>query len=406
MDLNSESEQMSSEEEVRKEKKSKKKSSKKSKHKKSKKKSSKKSKHRSSGSESESADEWVEKKIEEKTDKMQQPERDDWMTSSNNFLLPTFSKEQQKPKEKDDKNYEKYDPKSSTRELNPYWKTGEGGLPSFQKPKDNDDDNDYFSKPSKSSGNWRKSTHSEPRKRSRSKSPSPLLETIERSFKPQSNPESSTASHSDFLTDAQMNDIGAKMIKAEIMGNTTRYEELKDKLEKAKTFKKSGKAGPQSSSNEGVLLTLTNPSTGTSRPISQRDDQKKNPQDRRNNKKKRAETHLDGERTKYYADDDKYDIKQMVRHSSYSLIKFSELISFFSFSLNARNFLMELIRILNLPRQLLKLKTMTKWIWQISFQTLYEKMQNKRTNGVKPLENIIEWKKCWIRVINALNHLR
>ncbi|CAO1365894.1 unnamed protein product [Diamesa hyperborea] len=302
---------MSSEEEVRKEKKSKKKSSKKSKHKKSKKKSSKKSKHRSSGSENESADEWVEKKVEDKEKKMQQPERDDWMTSSNNFLLPTFSKEQQKPKEKDDKNYEKYDPKSSTRELNPYWKTGEGGLPSFQKPKDNDDDDDHFSKPSKSSGNWRKSNQSEPRKRSRSKSPSPLLETIERSFKPQSNPESSTASHSDFLTDAQMNDIGAKMIKAEIMGNTTRYEELKDKLEKAKAFKKSGKAAPQSSSNEGVLLTLTNPSTGTSRPISQREDQKRNPQDRRNNKKKRAETHLDGERTKYYADDDKYDIKQM-----------------------------------------------------------------------------------------------
>lgn len=404
MDLNSESDQMSSEEEVRKEKKSKKKSSKKNKHKKSKKKSSKKSKHRSSSSESGTGDEdeWVEKNVDEKIEKKQQPERDDWMTSSNNFLLPTFSKEQQKPKEKDDKNYEKYDPKSSTRELNPYWKTGEGGLPSFQKPKDNDDNDEYFSKPSKSSGNWRKSNQ-EPRKRSRSKSPSPVHEITERSYKPQSNPENNTASHSDFLTDAQMNDIGAKMIKAEIMGNTTRYDELKDKLDKAKAFKNSRKAGPQSSSNEGILLTLTNPATGTSRPISQKDDQKRNPQDRRN-KKKRAETHLDGERTKYYADDDKYDIKQMVRNLNYIVIQL--IFTFFFFSLNVRNFLMEQIRILSLLKQLLRSKTMTKWIWQISFQTLYAKMQNKRTNVVKPLESIIAWKKYWILVINVLNHQR
>lgn len=55
-----------------------------------------------------------------------QVQRDDWMTADS-FFLPTFSKEEPKKQSAAEKNqYEIYDPKTSVRELNPYWKSGEG----------------------------------------------------------------------------------------------------------------------------------------------------------------------------------------------------------------------------------------------------------------------------------------
>jgi hypothetical protein len=55
--------------------------------------------------------------------------RDDWMTADS-FFLPTFSKEEPKKQTVAEKNkYEIYDPKTNVRELNPYWKSGEGELP-------------------------------------------------------------------------------------------------------------------------------------------------------------------------------------------------------------------------------------------------------------------------------------
>lgn len=101
------------------------------------------------------------------------------------------------------------------------------------------------------------------------------------------------------------------MIKAEIMGNTLLANKLKDKLERAKTFKSSGKLPPQTHQKEEIVLSITN-AAGISRPAKQREQPAKRPQDKKQ-KNKRVETHdTDGERTKYYPDDGKYDIKQMV----------------------------------------------------------------------------------------------
>lgn len=305
---------------------------KKKKHKKSSKKHKKhksKKKRRSSSSESSKSeqDEWIEKKTDEKDSPPKQ--RDDWM-SAESFHLPTFSREKkvdtkvvEKPK------FEVYDPATSSRELNPYFKTGEGGMPSFQRPKEDDDD-DYhgyrrrkspprMSDYSRSSGgNWRKSQREEnemsrkrkspSRSRSRSRSKSPIIQRQMLPAKPEI--QEPSTDHSDFLTDQQMNEIGAKMIKAELTGNAKLAEKLKLKLERAKLFKTTSSSTPRQ--KESVVLSVITPA-GTSRPIKDDGDRNQRKDDRKK-KTKRVETHVSGERMQYYPDDGKYDIKQMVSY--------------------------------------------------------------------------------------------
>nr|XP_019529324.2 CWF19-like protein 2 [Aedes albopictus] len=180
-------------------------------------------------------DEWVEKVLpsqqhaERSTAKL---ERDDWM---NSMLIPTYSKE---PK-KDEKKVatEQYDPKTSVRELNPHWKNGGAGLPSFRKPVE-DDDGDYggrrlgqreFSgRDSGKSAGWKKSDRHKDETRENEK---------DREDKPKL-PQAVTSNDDGmFLTDQQLNDLGAKIVKAEIMGNTVLANSLKERLEKAKVYR-------------------------------------------------------------------------------------------------------------------------------------------------------------------------
>lgn len=291
-----------------------KKSSKKSKKSKSKKK---KRKHSSSSESNSEPDAWVERNVDKPPSPVAEKpkQRDDWM-SADNFFLPTFSKEKKPTKSAAEKaKLDVYDPATSSRELNPYYKTGEGGMPSFQRPKDSDDFDEYGrmsrkTAQSSSSGGWRKSRREE---KSKSRSRSPIEKPrIMLPARPEPHEITGTsASHSDFLTDQQMNEIGAKMIKAELMGNDALAQKLKDKLERAKAFKGSGKAPPVSSDREQVVLSITN-AAGVSRPANKGESSHR-PQDKKKNK--RVETHQDGERTKYYPDDGKYDIKQMVSWS-------------------------------------------------------------------------------------------
>lgn len=300
-----------------------KKSSKKSKKHKSKKK---KRQHSSSNESNSEPDAWVERNVDKKPSPapVAQKQRDDWM-SADNFFIPTFAKEKKPTKSAAEKaNLAIYDPATNSRELNPYYKTGEGGMPSgnnlscFQRPKDSDDYDDYRSTSKRtaqsSSGSWRKSRQ-EKRRSSSSSSKSRSRSPVEKQriilpARPEPHETGITASHSDFLTDQQMNEMGAKMIKAELLGNEALASKLKAKLEKAKAFKSSGKAPPSSAEKEKVVLSITN-SAGTSRPATQRDDSIRRPHDKKK-KNKRVDTHEDGERTKYYPDDGKYDIKQMV----------------------------------------------------------------------------------------------
>ncbi|KAG5674851.1 hypothetical protein PVAND_004796 [Polypedilum vanderplanki] len=318
----------SSEDERHKKHKKEKKKSKKSKHK-----SKKKKRHHSSSSNS-SENEWIVKNVEEEQKKKEVAQsespksRDDWMTAEN-FFLPTFSKEKAEKKTVTEKtNYQTYDPATNSRELNPYFKTGEGGLPSsFKKPKEDDDENDFsydsgknlnYPSTSSSKSNWRKKTEvieSNERKKSRSRSRSP----IER--KEQHSQEKSEINTSDFLTDEQMNSLGAKMLKAEMMGKTKLAQELKEKLERAKEFKKSNKEArtqKSSTTNDDKQRLLTLPTaSGMNRPITQKEDTRRY-QGNKKQKAKRVETHEGGERTKYFADDDRFDIKTLFEREKYS----------------------------------------------------------------------------------------
>lgn len=273
---------------------------------------------------------WIVKNIDDKRieTKMPDTKRDDWMTSADSFTLQTFTKDKadKKPLANRDAAFEKYDPATNPRELNPYFRSGEGGLPSstshFQRPKDDDDEDDNHktssysgaSRSSKQSA-WKK--HKPEQKLKRSRSRSPVKEKVMLpSRPPPPSIETSTISHSDFLTDAQMNEIGAKIIKAEIMGNTKMIEKLTDKLNRAKEYKINSKDPPQKSKQEQDKIVLTLPTaSGMNRPIKEEETRERHVDKK---KRKKIETHEGGERTKYYPDDGKYDIKQMFEHEKYS----------------------------------------------------------------------------------------
>ncbi|XP_059610781.1 CWF19-like protein 2 homolog [Phlebotomus argentipes] len=274
-------------------------------------------KKRSSSSSSSSAteDEWVEKT--QSADVEGKPSiRDEWMSSG--FLLPTYKKENDSQK-KEKSTYEAYDPSKSTRELNPHWKDGGSGLPStFLRP--SEDINQSTSSSSFSGTrrqNWKKIPQT---KTSTDRSPSSGSESSS-SEPEESHSKDKKAVASDFLSDVQMNELGAKMLKAEIMGNAQLAAELKDKLEKAKLCRenvkdqvKSQRIAPRAENREKeeVLLTATD-SRGVTRPVAFKDDS-----DlwggRRGSKKKRAkvETHsASGERTRFFPDDDRRSLRDM-----------------------------------------------------------------------------------------------
>lgn len=275
-------------------------------------------------------------------------EHDDWLGGFSSISAFAKSKEPKERKKEERKGIDSYDPGKSVRELNPYWKDGGDGLPkAFAKPNyDSDDDHrpvrqSYQSKPNERErqSNWRKksepqtskssSTMGENRNQkeysrssssSSSRSPSPAPEPSEQ--------KQSMTSRDDFLTDQQMNELGAKLVKAEIMGNDELATQLKDKLDRARKFRSehktevlaksferraSGSSQNKREKEKSVVLSTTN-SKGQTRPVASfRDDSDLWGRAGRKTKKQKVETHMDGERVRYFADDDKYDIKRMVR---------------------------------------------------------------------------------------------
>lgn len=315
----------------------------------------------SSSSSSESdEDTWVEKsakndsaetnaEIESKKKYDVPLEHDDWLGGFSSISAFSKSKEPKERKKEERKGIDSYDPGKCARELNPYWKDGGDGLPkAFAKPSyDSDDDHgpvrqsyqsNYKSNERERQSNWRKKSEPQSTKSSiptdkdrnrreysrssstsPSRSPSPAAQSSEQS--------QSMASRDDFLTDQQMNELGAKLVKAEIMGNDELATQLKDKLSRARKFRSEHKnevlaksyerraSGSQKrrEKEESVVLSTMN-SKGQSRPVASfRDDSDLwGGRAGRKAKKQKVETHMDGERVRYFADDDKYDIKRMV----------------------------------------------------------------------------------------------
>jgi hypothetical protein len=124
-------------------------------------------------------------------------------------------------------------------------------------------------------------------------------------------------SHKDFLTDKELNELAAKMIKAELLGNKELAARLKEKIDRAKECKKLHKDKPRGEREDTAILSITGKS-GLVRPVSEREEVDRRRPDKKN-KKRRVETHQDGERTRYYPDDDnsKFDIKTMFENEKY-----------------------------------------------------------------------------------------
>lgn len=306
------------------------------------------------------SDEWVEKDNDNKltqtggrkssvvTENAAPLERDNWMSG---ILIPTYSKNVVPKKEAERSSIDKYNPSTSSRELNPFWKNGGSGLPTFKKPmNDSDDESDrsnVFRKQSTSSGNWRKDKTNKHDERSRSRDIPNATHTSQAdhqkpiesksrhrsssgscSDKEEAIVESETPSKSltaDFLTDQQMNEMAAKIIKAEIMDDTEVVQNLRNRLDRARKYRDSHMNDVRTKAPQGrnkkedrddILLTTTSES-GLSKPLKRHTAvkyQKDDPWGGRSSKKKqpKVQTHAAGERVRYFADDDKYDIKEMV----------------------------------------------------------------------------------------------
>jgi hypothetical protein len=122
----------------------------------------------------------------------------------------------------------------------------------------------------------------------------------------------------EILTDQEMNALGAKIIKAEMLGNEDLVRKLKDKMERAKAAKQSAAAGADSESTgkreETVVLTRTD-AKGFERPIAGSAERS---QGGRRKTEKVATHGSDGKRQRYFADDDRFDLKQMFEREKLS----------------------------------------------------------------------------------------
>lgn len=274
----------------------------------------------SSSSSSSSNDEWVERKSKESSSEDDLPkedfkskelinteakpvERDEWMNLCTKFSSTSHldrRKEKEEIKKRDNIS-KQYNPGQCSRELNPYWKDGGDGLPKFMKP--SDDSSKEYSKRSNDGGHrsssWRKNKQEDPRSSSSApatKDPVPSSSKLPETEVPD-------------LSGVDLNALGAKLVKAEIMGNTKLVAELKEKLEAAR------KAAKSSVKEDNVLLTHTD-SKGYSRPVKQQRDF----DEPTHKRAKKVQTHQDGERMRYFADDDKYSLKQMFENEKYNTI--------------------------------------------------------------------------------------
>ncbi|KAM6988381.1 CWF19-like protein 2 isoform 2-T2 [Tautogolabrus adspersus] len=130
------------------------------------------------------------------------------------------------------------------------------------------------------------------------------------------------------LSEEEMNKLGAKLVKAEIMGNTAMVEKLKSQLEAAHKAKeshanqrklqetaRSKQVTGRSSEDQEVLLFRTDQS-GRAWPVNAPSGSLEPHGGRR--KKKAVETHVDGERVRYFQDDDNVGLKEMVRREKMS----------------------------------------------------------------------------------------
>ncbi|KAH7969295.1 hypothetical protein HPB52_016584 [Rhipicephalus sanguineus] len=114
------------------------------------------------------------------------------------------------------------------------------------------------------------------------------------------------------LSDKELNALGAKLIKAEMLGNTALYEKLKNEIEEARKARESVGAstcpdGAQRGSREEVVILTKTDGRGFAHPLSE-PSEVSGP----SRKKAKVPTHdRGGERVRYFADDDRHSLKNL-----------------------------------------------------------------------------------------------
>ncbi|KAM8853493.1 CWF19-like protein 2 [Synchiropus picturatus] len=130
------------------------------------------------------------------------------------------------------------------------------------------------------------------------------------------------------LSEEEMNKLGAKLVKAEIMGNTAMVAKLKAQLDAAHKAKEShaarmklheakkpNQAAGRSKEEQELVLFRTDHS-GRAWPVNAPSGHQEPHRGRR--KKTKIETHVDGERVRYFQDDDSIGLQEMVRREKMS----------------------------------------------------------------------------------------
>ncbi|KAM9801435.1 CWF19-like protein 2 [Neosynchiropus ocellatus] len=130
------------------------------------------------------------------------------------------------------------------------------------------------------------------------------------------------------LSEEEMNKLGAKLVKAEIMGNTAMVAKLKAQLDAAHKAKESHTArmklheakklnqAPGRSKEEQELVLFRTDHSGRAWPVNAPSGHQEPHRGRR--KKTKIETHVDGERVRYFQDDDSMGLQEMVRREKMS----------------------------------------------------------------------------------------
>ena len=115
------------------------------------------------------------------------------------------------------------------------------------------------------------------------------------------------------LTEEEMNKLGAKIIKFEMLGQSQKAAELKAKLEKAREAAKNSTTSQQSGTEEKTVILTRTDARGVTRPI-----EPNVPTSSRPKKSGKVQTHAEGQRVRYFADDDRYDLKEMFHREKMS----------------------------------------------------------------------------------------
>ena len=110
-----------------------------------------------------------------------------------------------------------------------------------------------------------------------------------------------------------MNKLGAKIIKFEMLGQTQKASELKEKLEKARAAAKANKSSQSAGTEDTTVILTRTDARGVTRPI-----EAQVPTSSKPKKSGKVQTHAEGQRVRYFADDDRYDLKEMFHREKMS----------------------------------------------------------------------------------------